>query len=291
MQIAGRPFTEWKQRALGVKNRVKGDTLSLVAAGVAFFVFLSIFPALASVMSLYGLIADPLTVERHIGIFASVMPEEVLSVVTGRLEKIAQTQDGSLTLGLVVGVLVSLWSANRAMKAIARALNIAYNLKEERGFFKFNLITLGLTLLSSVIFIVAVAVVVLLPLIVSVFLSSGPATLLTTLLGWALFLSTLVGMSIALYCLAPDSPRKPWKQMLPGAIITALLFVLASGGFSLYVSNFGNFDQQYGALGAVVITMLWLFIGAFIFLLGAEVNAEFMDASEEKQRQHSAETS
>lgn len=272
-------MAEFKQRALGVKDRIKGDSLSLVAAGVAFYIFLSIFPALASAMSIYGLVADPQTVQRHIDAISAFVPAEVLEIISERLTSIAETQDGSLTLGLIAGILVSLWSANRAMKAIAKSLNIAYEAKEERGFIKFNLVTLGLTVLSSFVFIIGISVVVFLPVFVSVFLSDGPATVLTSLLSWAFFLLLLVGLCTVLYRVAPDRPRRPWKQTLPGAFITAFCFIIASVGFSFYVSNFGNFDEQYGTLGAVVITMLWLFIGAFIFLIGAEINAERLHPS------------
>lgn len=274
---------ELKQKALGVKDRIKGDSLSLVAAGVAFYIFLSIFPALASAMSVYGLVADPQTVERHINAISAFVPAEVLEIISERLTSIAETQEGSLTIGLIAGVLVSLWSANRAMKAIAKSLNIAYEVKEERGFIKFNLITLGLTVLASVVFIVGISVVVFMPVFVSVFLSDGPATVMTSLLSWSLFLIMLMGLCTVLYRVAPDRPKRPWRQALPGAFITSIMFIIASVGFSFYVSNFGNFDEQYGTLGAVVITMLWLFIGAFIFLIGAEINAERLNPSRNRR--------
>lgn len=281
-------MAEVKQRAVGVKNRVKEDSLSLVAAGVAFYIFLSIFPALASVISIYGLIADPQTVENHVSAMASFMPEQVLNILSERMTSLAETADRSLTFGVVIGIVVSLWSANKAMKAIANALNIAYDAEEERGFVKLNLTTLGLTLLSAVVFIVAIFAVVVVPIIVSAFLTQQSAAVLTTLLSWALFLALLVGMCLLLYNIAPDRGRRNWKELLPGAVVAGALLIVASMGFSFYVANFGKYDEQYGALGAVVVTLLWLFIGAFIFLLGAELNAERIQHHADRARKQSA---
>ncbi|MDQ2075110.1 YihY/virulence factor BrkB family protein [Marinimicrobium sp. ABcell2] len=266
-------LTELKRQLIGVKHRIKDDSLSLVAAGVAFYIFLSIFPALASVISIYGLISDPQTVENHVTAMENFMPEEVMGIVSERLTTLAETGGGSLTFGVAIGILVSLWSANKAMKAVAKALNIAYDTKERRGFIKFHLVTLGLTLFSTVAFIVAITVVVAMPLFVSVFLTRQ-VELLATLLSWTLYLGLLVGMYLIVYSVAPDRNRESWKELLPGAIVSAFLFVIASTAFSFYASNFGEFEQEYGALGAVVATMIWLFIGAFIFLVGAELNAE-----------------
>lgn len=262
------------QHVVGVKNRIKNHRLSLVAAGVAFYIFLSIFPAMASAISIYGLVADPDTVKTHIDALSAFMPEEVLAVLSERLIALAETADRALTVGLVGGIMVSLWSANKAMKAIAKALNIAYDAKEKRGFVKLNLTTLGLTLLSTVVFIIAISTVVLIPILLSSLLTDQTAEIFTTAMSWILFLFILIAMCLLLYNIAPDREGKNWRELLPGAVLAAVLFSIASVGFSFYVANFGEYDEQYGALGAVVVTLLWLLIGAFIFLLGAELNAE-----------------
>ncbi len=279
-------MSELKKTLMGVKERVANDSLGLVAAGVAFYVFLSVFPALASAISIYGLIADPQTIQSHIGTVSGLVPEEVLGILSERMQALAD-QEGSLTFGLVIGILVSLWSANKAMKAVAQALDIAYDTKEERGVVKFNAVTLALTLLSIIAFILVVSVVVVVPIVVSVFLSQQTAELLVSLVSWAAFLLLLVGMSLVLYNFAPDRRRRSWKELLPGAILTAVLFVIASAAFAFYVTQFGQFNEEYGALGGVVVLMLWLYLGAFVFLLGAEYNAErvrhFVDQPKEER--------
>lgn len=264
-----------KKTAVGVKGRIKDDRLSLVAAGVAFYAFLSLFPALATVISIYGLLADAQTVQSHVERLGGIVPDEVLAVLSSRMEDLATTPDSSLTFGFVFGIIISLWSANKAMKAVSEALNIAYDMEEDRGFLKVNAVTLLLTLTSAIAFIIAIAVVVIVPVLVSTFLSHQAVATFTTLTSWIIFILLLVGMFLVLYRFAPARKRRQaWRNLLPGAALATGLFVIASLAFSFYVSNYGEYDAQYGALGAVVVLMLWLFIGAFIFLLGAEVNAE-----------------
>lgn len=263
-----------KKTAVGVKGRIKDDRLSLVAAGVAFYAFLSLFPALATVISIYGLLADAQTVQSHVERLGGIVPDEALALLSSRMEDLATTSDSSLTFGFVFGIIISLWSANKAMKAVSEALNIAYDMEEDRGFLKVNAVTLLLTLTSAIAFIVAIAVVVIVPVLVSTFLSHQAAATFTTLTSWVIFILLLVGMFLVLYRFAPARKRRQaWRNLLPGAALATGLFVIASLAFSFYVSNYGEYDAHYGALGAVVVLMLWLFIGAFIFLLGAEVNA------------------
>ncbi len=278
-------MVELKKTALGVKKRIEEDSLSLVAAGVAFYIFLSIFPALASAISLYGLVADPQTIQNHVAAAGSFVPAEVMGILEERLQILASRENGTHIWGMTLGILISLWSANKAMKALAWALDIAYDTNESRGFIKFNATTLALTLLSIVAFIVAVSVVVIVPIIVSVFLSQQTAAVFTTLVSWALFLFLLVAMCLLLYNFAPDRRHRNWKELVPGAVITAILFIIASSGFAFYVANFGKFNEEYGALGAVVVTLLWIFIGAFIFLFGAEINAERVSRSRDRKAQ------
>lgn len=278
-----------KTTALGIKNRITDDRLSLVAAGVAFYAFLSLFPALATVISIYGLVADAQTVQSQVGSLTGMVPQEVAAIIERRLSDLATSNRSSLTFGLVFGILLSLWSANRAMKAISQALNIAYDKREDRGLVKVNIVTLALTLISSLVFIIAIGVVVVVPIIVSFFLSVESAKVITSILSWLVLFGLLVMMFLILYRYAPaQHKRQSWRRLLPGALASVVLFVLASLAFSFYVSNFGKYDKQYGALGAVVVTMLWMFIGAFIFLLGAELNAERDDPKLLQKEQNNA---
>lgn len=258
----------------GVSGRISSHRLSLVSAGVAFYIFLSIFPALAATISIYGLAADPEVVQNHVETLGQFMPKEALSMISARIRDLTSSQDSSLTFGLMIGIALSLWSANKAMKGVAQALNIAYDREEDRGFVKVNAVTLALTLASSIAFIVALSVVVVVPILINAVLSIQSIEWIAIASSWTVFIAVLIGMFLLIYYFAPALHEWGWRDLLPGAIVAAILFLIASVGFSLYVANFGKYDKQYGALGAVVITLLWLYIGSYIFLLGAEINAQ-----------------
>ena len=255
--------------------RIESHNLTLIAAGIAFYAFISIFPAIAVCVSLYGLVSEPSAVQDHIDIVGSVLPPEVLNLVRARLADIANDEESSLTWGLVIGIVLSLWSANRAMKAVAQGLNIAFEKEEDRGFIEFNLVTLGLTFVSSLIFIVVVAVAVALPPIVNYVLSNESAKILTTISSWTIILFMLFALFLLLYRKAParrDLPK--FSRSIPGSVFSTVFVLMGSILFSVYVAHFGSYDEEYGAISAVVVTLLWLYLCSFVFLLGAEFNGE-----------------
>lgn len=259
---------------LRIVARLDDDNISLVAAGVAFHVFLSIFPALAVAISAYGLLFDVQSINEQIDALRGVLPQEALSLVAERAQSIVANRDETLTWGLILASLLSLWSANRAMKATADALNITYSLPEDRTFIQKNLITLALTAFSTFISVIVLTIVVIVPIFVTAYLSAQSTEITTAVVSWLIFIGIIISLFWVLYGYAPARHKRPWRALLPGACVAAALVVAASTAFSLYVVNFGKYDEQYGALGAVVVTLLWLYIGAFIFLLGAEINAE-----------------
>lgn len=257
-----------------IYQRITEDRLTLVAAGVAFFIFLSIFPALASVISMYGLFTDEGDIREHMKYFSSILPADVLSLVEGQVIRFSESGEQKLGLGLLIGLLLSLWSANKAMKAVTQALNIALNFVEDRNFIKVNMITMALTFISSLAFTFTLAVLILVPVFISTFLSGGAVEGIVVIVSWSVMISTIFGIFILLYRKAPAMHgRIRITGLIPGALVATVMLILGSMVFSLYVANFGEYDAQYGTLASVVVTMFWLYIGAFIFLLGAEVNA------------------
>ena len=276
----------FKQLAKTVKDvyeRANDHHLTLVAGGVAFFAFLSVFPAIATSISLYGLVADAGTVQENIDAITGFIPAEVKELLFSRMRDVASEQNSALTWGLVVGILVSLWSANKAMKAVAKGLNITYEKEEDRGFLKINIVTLALTIVTSVVSILVIVIAVFLPIVVNYFLSQGTAQILTLILSWVLLVGVLMGLFLLLYRYAPARDRHPKiKDSIPGALFSTTLVIISSIAFSFYVKNFGTFDEEYGAIAAVVITLLWLYLGSLIFLLGAEFNGESQASSVDK---------
>lgn len=258
---------------LAIQHSVARDNLSLISAGVAFYGFLSIFPAIAAGISIYGLVSNPENIQSQLSLIDSLLPPDVLSLIENRLHDITSNTSDALTTGVVVGILLSLWSANKAMKAIAQALNIAHDRKEKRSFIRVNIVTLGLTLFSVFVFLFGFTAIIGVPIVVNFLLTYTWAEVLTAVLCWSVFIGTLMALFCLLYRFAPSSPHDHWRKLLPGALMSTVFFISASILFSVYVGSFGSYDKQYGALGAVVIMLFWLYIGSFIFLLGAEINA------------------
>ena len=275
---ASRP-TEFHKRDLKAvarrtKDEIKNDNLGLLAAGVSFYAFLSVVPAMTALVSIYALFSDPAQVEQQVEAASSVLPSEARGLLETQLHRITQASSGSLGLGAIAGILVAMWSANKATKGLFQALSIVYDEKEERSFFKMNgqslLMTLGLIVAALVtIFLIAVF-----PAIIGALGLGAVAGTITTLARWPVLIGLVLLALAALYKVAPDrdQPRLRWAS--PGALLATGLWLVASIGFSLYAQHFGSYNKTYGVLGAVVVLMLWLFISAYVVLIGGELNAE-----------------
>lgn len=264
----------WKDIGLRVKDQLKKDHVPIVSAGIAFYFFLALFPAIAAALSIYGLLMDPAQVEQQMSQLANVLPEQAHQMISGILEKQSERTESSLGWSLVLSLLISLWSANKGTKAIFEGVNITYGERDDRGFFKKNSVTLLFTLGGFIIGFIAIALVVAFPALVD---NLGlPSTLETIiqLLRWPILALIIMFSLAAVYKVAPyrKSPEFKWTSL--GAIIATVCWILGSLLFSLFANNFDNFDETYGSFAAVIILMLWFFLTGFIVLLGAELNSE-----------------
>lgn len=267
------PKRGWKDILTRTKESMAEDDLSIVAAGVAFYVFLGLIPALGAVISIWGLLADPITVQEQISAMAGVLPGDVVNILEEQMTRIASQPAGALTATLI-GILLALWSGAKAMKAVMVALNITYGEKETRGFIKLNATALALTFAGVIGFIVAIGVVVALPIILSkIGLDDATATVLSLARWPFLALFAMFGLSI-LYRYGPNRKAARWRWVSWGAFLGTVVWIAVSAGFSFYVSNFGSYNKTYGSLAAVVVLMLWFMISAYVVLLGSELNAE-----------------
>jgi membrane protein len=263
-----------KAVARRTKADIKNDNVGLLAAGVAFYAFLSLFPALTALVSIYGLFADPTQVEQQVEAASRVIPEQAQSIVQSQLERIAQSSSGALGVGAIAGILVALWSANKATKGLFRALSLVYGEKEERSFLKLNgqsfLMTLGMVVAALVtIFLIAVF-----PAVIGALGLGGAAGIVTTLARWPVLIGLVLLAFAALYKVGPDRDSPKWQWASPGALLATGLWLLASIGFAIYAQRFGSYNKMYGVLGAVIVLMLWLFISAYVVLIGGEFNGE-----------------
>ncbi len=263
----------WKDIAIRVKHDIGRDNLSIVAAGIAFYAFLSVFPAIASIVSIYGLLADPAEVQAQLANLAGLLPPEAFAVLLSQLTRVAQA-DQTVSLALVFGILLTVWSASRAMKGMIVALNIVYNQTERRSFIRFNVIGLFFTVCAIAFLILSLSLIVAFPVLMGHLGLPELAAGLTGWLRWPLLgIFVTLGMAL-LYRYAPNRGGVKVRWVTTGSIVATLLWLAISAGFSLYVSHFGNYSDIYGSLGAVIILLLWFYFSAFAILLGAELNAQ-----------------
>lgn len=268
------PARGWRDIVLRVWRQVGEHHVSIVAAGVAFYAMLAIFPAITAFVSLYGLIADPAQVERQFAALRGVVPDAAWILLNEQLKAVAAVRPGSLGLGAAIGLLIALWSAGAGVRALMTALNIVYREEEKRGIISFSLTGLALTCVLVGGAMVSLTVIVAVPLIFE-FLRLGE--LVETAIGgltW-LGLAVLVVLGLAvLYRYGPSRRQAKLRWVSWGAVVATALWLLASILFSLYAASFADYNKTYGALGAVIVLLMWFWISAYVVLLGAELNAE-----------------
>jgi membrane protein len=257
-----------------VMAEVKEDNVALLAAGVAFYAMLAIFPAIIAVVTVYGMVADPNQVESQVGEFAQSLPSGADQLLTEQLKNVTSAGRQSLSIGLAVSLLAVLWSASGGVQGLVKGLNVVYDERESRGFFKLRGLSLLLTLGAIVVAVVALALITVFPAVIDNLGLGQAGELAASIARWVV-LALLVLVAVAVvYRFAPDRASPRWRWVSWGAVVALVLWLLGSVGFSWYVDNFGKYNQTYGALAAVIILLLWLFLSAFAVLLGAEFDAE-----------------
>lgn len=268
------PARGWKDVLWRVKDEMNRDNITVVAGGVAFFSLLALFPAIAAMVALYGLIASPQDVAQQMQTLSGMLPPQAQGIVQTQMNSLAQSSSTALGWGVVFSILFALWSASKGTKSMITALNIAYNEHDERGFIKSTLLTLGLTLGGIVLVLVTLSLIAVVPAVLNI-VDLGPVwQWVVRLSRWPILFAIVIGALAVLYRVAPDREAPRWQWASPGAVIAALLWMLGSIAFSVYVSQFGSYNETYGAIAGVVVLMMWLYLTATVILLGAEINSE-----------------
>jgi membrane protein len=264
---------DWKEVLLLGFRQAGGDNIGLAAAGVAFYAFLAIVPLLLSAVLIYGLAADTQTVAEHVNAMASVLPAAATEIIQGELESIVAGSGDKKGLGLAIALGLALFAARNGAAAVITALGIAYDREDDRGIVRRTLLALLLTLagiLCGAIFIGAVVLFAALEAFVPGIGGSAVIYKVATYVGLL-----LAGMAIAgaLYRYGPNAAEPRWQWATPGSVFAALGWIALTAGFGFYVDNFGNYDATYGSLGAVIVLLTWIYLSAYVLLLGAEFNA------------------
>lgn len=268
------PAAGWKQVVKRAWAEAKADNVPMLAAGVAFFAFLALFPATIALITVWGLVQTPQEAARQAESLTAGLPEEAGALITAQLESVAANGDGALSFGLVISLLLALWSASGGTGNLIKAVNIAYDEEETRGFVKLRGLALLLTLGAIVFLIASVTLVAVVPPLLDALGLGIVGTVLAQVARWVILLALVAAALAVVYRFAPDrdDPKLAWASL--GAVVATVLWILGSIAFSLYVSNFGSYGETYGAIAGVAILMLFLFLTSYIILLGAEVNAE-----------------
>lgn len=270
MTIPGRGWVDIAKR---LRREIVEDNLLLYASSFAFYSFLALFPALAALLSLYGLFINPTGVERMLDAGVGLLPDAALKLMRQQVRALAGYSARGLGVSLIVSLAVTLWAATNGVKALMAGLNTAYEQRETRGVFRFNGTALALAAAGIVFVLVSLALIAALPAIFKWF-EVLPAKRVIGLVRWPILTVAMVLAVTAVYRFGPCRRQARWRWISGGAVLATLLWVGVSILFSLYVANFSAYDRAYGTLGAIVVLLLWFYLSALVVLIGAEFNSE-----------------
>ncbi len=266
------PARGWLQVVKRGWAEAKADQVPLLAAGVAFYAFLALFPAMVAVVIIYGFVADPATIATQVQSVTEAMPADARQLIIEQLNTLSGQRRAGF--GALIAVLLALWSASAGVANLMTAINTAYDEDETRSFVKKRGTALALTLGAIVFMVIMLALVAVVPAALDAIGAGGPLLVLVQILRWVVIAVIITVALAVLYRVASDrnAPKIRWVSVGAGA--ATVLWLLASVGFSIYVSQFGNYAKTYGALAGIVVLLFWLWITAYAILLGAEINAE-----------------
>lgn len=268
------PPRGWRDILKRTFTKISENNLLSQAAGVTFYALLAIFPAIAALVSLYGLIADPKTISDHLDTLAGFVPGGGMDLIKDQVTRLTANSSSSLGFGFALGLLTAIWSANQGSKALFSALNAVHAEKEKRGFIRLTLVTLAFTAGALIFLLLSLGVVVVLPVVLNFFGFGGDADLLLRIARWPAIL-VVVGVFLAcLYRFGPSRQEPKWRWVSPGSASAAVAWLVLSVGFSWYVAHFGSYNKTYGSLGAAVGFMTWIWLSTTVMLIGAQINAE-----------------
>ncbi|MBV8119905.1 MAG: YihY/virulence factor BrkB family protein [Alphaproteobacteria bacterium] len=266
------PAPGWKDILLRVYRSISEDRLLANAAAVTFYALLALFPAIAALVSIYGLFADPATIANNLNSISGILPGGAVDVVRDQLNRLAAQPRGTLGISFLIGLIISLWSATGGIKALCDALNVVYQEKEERGFIRLNATSLAFTVAMIAFLIVAIACIVAVP--VALHYLPGFIGPILDIARWPVLL-VLVAVALAcMYRYGPSRTEPRWRWVTWGSALAALGWLGVSALFSWYTAHFGSYNKTYGSLGAVIGFMTWMWLSVTVILVGGKLNAE-----------------
>lgn len=269
------PWPGWKDIAARTYKRTWDDNVALIAAGVAFYAFFALLSLLGLIVLTYGAVAEPLTVLQHMRSLTRVLPADVALLIGEQLMTAVQSSQGSRGIGILLAVLVALYGGTNGASAIMTALNIAYEEKEKRSLLRFYALALGLTVSALGIALAVLASAAAVASLQRLLPAAAPATVLVgKAAGYLLLTLFVAALAASLYRYAPSREDARWKWITPGSLFAAIVWMLLTVAFGAYLTGVADYSASYGSLGAAVALLSWLYLSAYAFLFGAELNSE-----------------
>lgn len=246
--------------------------LSLIAAGVAFYAMLALFPALAALIAIWGFFSDPLVIFEQLVLLEKFVPKDAYALIEAQVVSLTSANDSTLGWASIVSTFVALWTARSGVAALIRGLNTVHRLPTRAGL-RSMLTAIVLTLTLILIAIVAMSTIIIFPVVLA-FLPIGSASAQSLeILRWIIVISVVLFGFGVLYRYGPNTGGDRPNWITPGAIAAIIIWGVVSAGFSIYISNFGNYNEVYGSIGAVIALLMWFYISAWVVLLGGSLNA------------------
>ena len=269
------PLPAWRDIAARTYKRTWDDNIALVAAGVAFYGFFALLSLLGLIVLVYGLVADPMTVIEHMRALTAVLPVDVASIIGDQLMTAVRASQKTKGLGILLAFLVAVYGGTNGSASVITALNIAYEEKETRSLFRFYLLAVGMTFGALFLALLALGSTAVLAYFHHLVPSaSHPIVLMSKIVGYALLSFVAAAVASALYRFGPSREDARWRWITPGSVFAALAWLLLTWAFGIYVTRFTNYRASYGSLGAVVALLTWMYLSAYAFVFGAELNSE-----------------
>lgn len=269
------PAPAWKDIAKRTYKRTWDDNVGLVAAGVAFYGFFALLSLLGLIVLIYGFVADPRTVIEHMRTLLGILPRDVVVLIGDQLMTAVKSSEGTKGLGILLAALVAIYGGTNGAAAVITALNIAYEEKEKRGLVLFYSLAVGMVIAALVAALAALGTTAALAFLQQLLPTTSPVLVITgRLLGYIGLTLAAAAIAATLYRFGPSRENAKWEWITPGSVLAAVTWLLLTVAFGFYLANFADYKASYGSLGAVVALLTWMYLSAYAFVVGAELNSE-----------------
>jgi membrane protein len=264
---------DWRSIVFRTATRTMADHIGLVAAGIAFYAFLSVFPAMAALLMLWGLFNDMASLGPQLQAVRDVAPD-AFDLIADQMVAIASQPKHDLTVGAIVTVLLAIWSASGAVSALMNAMNMAYHEKEKRNFFRLTLVSLAFTFTGILFVGISMAAIAAVPPIIEALYLGAFLEAAIRAVRWLLMIALFLVATAMIYRIAPSRTHARWSWIVPGALAASVIWLVASIAFSVFLENFATYNATFGSLAAVAVLLMWFWLSAYAICMGAELNSQ-----------------